>query len=250
MDLTEVGASHRRHPWELARMRFFRGVLADLGLRRPVRLLDVGAGDGWLAESVLDVLPIGSSVVCWDINYDDDVVGVGASAGPVARVRTLPAADRFDVALLLDVLEHVRDDEAFLVEEVISRLAPGATLIVSVPVHPRLYSTHDQHLKHFRRYRVGEIRALLDRHLKVGEDGSLFTSLLPLRALECLRERVGRGPQRQGVGAWTAGDALTSVITGVLGVDAWINRRLATTPVPVPGLSYWAVTRTDAVPGA
>ena len=43
-----------RHPWELARARFFRRLIGrstDVGTVR--RVLDVGAGDGWFAQELL-----------------------------------------------------------------------------------------------------------------------------------------------------------------------------------------------------
>ena len=51
MDLSELpDREFLRHPWELARARFFAGELRRSGLLSgPQRLLDVGAGDGWFA---------------------------------------------------------------------------------------------------------------------------------------------------------------------------------------------------------
>jgi predicted RNA methylase len=74
MDLTEVpGTSLCRHPWEIARARFFGRVLADAGrLAAPWTVLDVGAGDGYLARTLLAASPAGSRVVCLDPNYSDD----------------------------------------------------------------------------------------------------------------------------------------------------------------------------------
>src|SRR5437660_416535 len=48
MDLSERPAHpFHRHPWELARFRFFRALLRDAGAdRRPQAILDVGADAG------------------------------------------------------------------------------------------------------------------------------------------------------------------------------------------------------------
>ena len=55
MDLSEAPAVlHRRHPWELARLDFFRRQLSARGFdRRPVAILDVGSGDAWFARKTI-----------------------------------------------------------------------------------------------------------------------------------------------------------------------------------------------------
>ena len=117
MDLNEVtGASLRRHPWEVARAKFFRRVLADAGLlARPPSVLDIGSGDGYLARTLLESFPPGSSVVCFDTNYsDDDLRRFGDPGLPALGFSRDPPAARFDLLMLLDVIEHVPDEQAFL----------------------------------------------------------------------------------------------------------------------------------------
>ena len=60
--------------------------------------------------------------------------------------------ESFDVATLLDVLEHLDDDRLALRElrRVVKR---GGYLLVTVPAYPRLWSPHDVANEHRRRYR-------------------------------------------------------------------------------------------------
>ena len=73
MDLREAqeeGAA--RHPWEVARFRFFEEVLRGATSRdRPLQVLDVGSGDSWFAKSLLPCLPAGSHIDCWDAEYTE-----------------------------------------------------------------------------------------------------------------------------------------------------------------------------------
>ena len=47
----------RRHPWEVARARFFIRLIQRLGLPAVTDgWLDVGAGDAWFAQQLLAVL--------------------------------------------------------------------------------------------------------------------------------------------------------------------------------------------------
>jgi SAM-dependent methyltransferase len=233
----EAGA--RRHPWEV-----FRGVIADHVDRAAVtRVLDVGAGDGWFAHELLPDLPEQAQVVCWDINYRSSDLAVPAGER-ISRTARRPDGP-FDLVLLLDVIEHVEDDDAFLADDVVPLLAAGARAVVSVPAYPSLYCEHDRMLEHHRRYRPADLRALLARHLRIVASGSLFTTLLAPRAVTVVMERAGRRHEARGVGGWDGGAVLTTALTGVLDADAAVGRRLARQRlVPgarLPGLSTWAV---------
>jgi len=234
-----------RHPWELARARFFRRLIdrsTDVGTVR--RVLDVGAGDGWFAQELLPDLGPAAEVVCWDVNYRSDDLATPAGAR-ITRTNARPDGS-FDLVLLLDVLEHIEDDEGFLAGEVVPLMAAGGTAVVSVPAHPSLFSDHDRMLQHHRRYRPAVLRALLERHLDVVDHGSVFASLLAPRAVSVLAERAGRHHDPTGVGAWTAGPAITTALTAVLDADATATAGLSRRGVPVPGLSTWAVARSAA----
>jgi hypothetical protein len=126
-------------------------------------------------------------------------------------------------------------------------LAADGTLVISVPAHSSLFSAHDVSLGHFRRYRPRHISKLLGRHLRIVREGSLFTSLLPLRVAEVLRERMRAKestPLSQGtvgIGQWHGGTLATRVIRAILRADAALARQLSRAGVSLPGLSYWAV---------
>jgi SAM-dependent methyltransferase len=243
MDLLEAtGRSlSRRHPWETARADFFLRVLRDARLLRPdLAALDVGAGDAWFAARLAQAS--GAAVTCWDAAY-------AASPPPVGLPGSLvfvsaPPPSRFDLALLLDVLEHVEDDGAFLRSVVEERLRPGASVLVSVPAWPALFSSHDRALLHHRRYRPAAARALLARSgLRIERSGGLFLSLLLPRALQTLLDRLGVRATHAHAGEWRHGAAITSAIHALLSADGAIARLASRTPLELPGLSWWALCR-------
>jgi SAM-dependent methyltransferase len=246
MDLAERRANSRRHPWELARSDHFRQVIREATAHQSVEtLLDIGAGDGWFAQELIDDVSPTAAITCWDINYTADDLNALLPAR-VRRTSDTPTGE-FDLVLMLDLLEHIELDEEFLQSTVLPLLAPNGTLIVSVPAHQALFSAHDVALGHFRRYRPRQISKLLGRHFDVVREGSLFTSLVPLRGAEVLLERArakrGRDATREvvGVGKWQGGDLATRGIRGILRVDAALARQLARVGASLPGLSYWAV---------
>ncbi|OOG61028.1 SAM-dependent methyltransferase [Rhodanobacter sp. B05] len=69
----------------------------------------------------------------------------------------------FDLICALDILEHVADDHAALAE--LARVAaPGASVLLSVPLHPEAWTAFDEFVGHCRRYDPAGIPALLERH--------------------------------------------------------------------------------------
>jgi len=63
---------------------------------------------------------------------------------------------RADTVVCLNVLEHIEDDRFVL--QRLSQVVPAESrLVFLVPYNPRLYSTCDRELGHFRRYAKGEL---------------------------------------------------------------------------------------------
>jgi SAM-dependent methyltransferase len=71
------------------------------------------------------------------------------------------AKDRYDTALLINVLEHLPDDRA-AVRKARSELRMDGTLVIFVPAFDLLMSDLDRRLGHHRRYTTGSLRRLLE----------------------------------------------------------------------------------------
>ena len=69
----------------------------------------------------------------------------------IGTVADLPAGEKFDSILYIDVVEHIEDDRAEL-ERASHHLNPGGVVIVLSPAHPWLYSEFDHAIGHYRRY--------------------------------------------------------------------------------------------------
>jgi SAM-dependent methyltransferase len=68
----------------------------------------------------------------------------------------------FDAVVLLNVLEHVADDEKALVQ-LREALAPGGRLVLFVPASEVLYSDYDRSIGHHRRYGRTELVRKVER---------------------------------------------------------------------------------------
>lgn len=97
----------------------------------------------------------------------------GASV-TLAGVTSLPFADTtFDLVCALDIVEHVDDEDGALSE--ISRVAKyGATLLVSVPLHPTRWTAFDDFVGHRRRYEPERLLQKLSEYHFVIERSAVF----------------------------------------------------------------------------
>lgn len=67
---------------------------------------------------------------------------------------------RYDAVFLLDVIEHINDDAAFLVGA-LRHLRPGGLVFVNVPASMLFFSDFDRTVGHLRRYTRGSLAKLL-----------------------------------------------------------------------------------------
>lgn len=97
----------------------------------------------------------------------------GASA-VVGLVSALPYPDSsFALVCAFDIVEHVDDDDATLAE--LARVsATNATLLLSVPLHPRHWNAFDDFVGHRRRYEPAALAAKLGRHDFVVERSAAY----------------------------------------------------------------------------
>ncbi len=69
------------------------------------------------------------------------------------------AGKKYDSIFLMNVLEHLQDDES-AIRNCYSLLKPNGTLVILTPAYPWLYSGIDKALHHYRRYTTKTISPL------------------------------------------------------------------------------------------
>ena len=238
MDLRErTSLDARRHPWETVRSAFFGNKIVALANNQPVHILDIGAGDCWFSEQLLPKLPKGSHITCADLNFtDEDMV---SSVPGINKVREIPQ-QLFDLVIMLDVLEHIEDDKTFLARNVVPRLKPESKIVISVPAHPSLFTSHDVFLGHHRRYTRRQLLSVSRAFFRINEHGYLFTTLALVRLLQRITTSKNVDAE-SGIGNWGAGLMVTKLVNYALFIDAFVSRALQTIRVRIPGLTVWTI---------
>ncbi len=108
--------------------------------------------------------------------------------------RTVDASDA-DLALFMDVLEHV-DDDRQLLADYRQILGPGKLVAITVPAFQFLWSGHDVFLEHRRRYTLSSLEEVMRASgLVVVRSHYFFGSVFPLAAGVRLVDRSRRTPR-------------------------------------------------------
>jgi SAM-dependent methyltransferase len=114
-------------------------------------VLNGGAGQGTFSRRLAE---LGFEVTSTDVSPEAVELLRERTPGEVleADLTSLPFEDeRFDAAVLGEVLEHIEDDRGALAE-VARVLRPQGVLALSVPANPRLHGPSDVWAGHVRRY--------------------------------------------------------------------------------------------------
>ena len=151
---------------------------------------------------------------------------------------------KFGGLMLLDVIEHIDDDFGFMADVVDTMMDKDAWILVSVPTYQILFTAHDTALKHYRRYSPRECAQLLRSvGLTIEAQGTIFHSLLAVRGIQAIKERMTRpSADQSGVGSWNGGRLTTRVATLALESESRISMAISS-KITVPGLSFWAFCR-------
>lgn len=164
--------------WFRGRAKILEAMLSFY-LEKQVRhkILDVGCGTGGNADLLrsfgqttgIDISPEAARAAAE--HYSQVLIG---------DILTAELTETFDVIMLLDVLEHIKDDRAALMK-LFTLTRENGYLIITVPAYQFLWSDHDILLHHKRRYRASELtRVVQAAGFQVVKTSYFVTLLFPL----------------------------------------------------------------------
>jgi SAM-dependent methyltransferase len=173
-----------RHFWFVGRNHIIATLLRALAgeADAPNTAVEIGCGTGNVLRVVKASLPR-ATIVGMDLFMEGLSQAQTRTTAPLVQgnVEMSPFRDGIDLVCLFDVLEHIRDDAATL-RLMRTMLAPGGRVLITVPLHPSLWSEFDELSHHVRRYRPAELLLKLRQAGFVVEFGSpyLLTTLIPM----------------------------------------------------------------------
>ncbi len=236
-DLREALAeAEERHWWFEGRRRIVASFLSQIEPAGPI--LEVGCGNG----ANLPLLSTFGAVTAIEPDPADRARAQQRGCAVVldgSLPDSLPVAPgTFRAVLALDVIEHIQDDRAAL-RGLSRQLAPGGTLIVTVPANPWMWSDHDARNGHYRRYTVESLEAALRAAGLTTDRISHFNSLLlPIVAFVRV---AGRAIGVDGAGTGVPTPPLNWMLMKLLASESRLLRRF---DLPV-GVSLIALAHRD-----
>ena len=164
--------------------RFNRWMFDQIKDHLKGEILEIGSGIGNISKLVIEsdhfITLSDSSEEYWEMLKENfsanknvrDIVQIDL-LHPDFEKKFSPYKEKFDSIFLLNVIEHIEDDE-LSIKNCRYLLKPGGHLILLAPAYSWLFGTLDKQLGHFRRYTIKSISELLKKSNFAILSGSYF----------------------------------------------------------------------------
>ncbi|MBM2840010.1 MAG: hypothetical protein HW412_538 [Bacteroidetes bacterium] len=146
------------HWWFVARREILIRYLRHKVGNQRVTVLDAGCGTGAILADASRYFTI------YGMDTSELAIGFCRKRGLtnlfVGNLEEYTEDRKFDVIMLLDVIEHIEDDLGVL-HQALARLHEGGSVLVTVPAYQWLWSSHDVVNHHKRRYTRAQLRTVV-----------------------------------------------------------------------------------------
>jgi len=256
MDLRELENTKNtesRHPWEIARLFVIQSKIKQIFNENDEKvILDIGCGDTWLIEQLSKKFP-NFKFIAVDTAFDSGMLkklNSKLNSKTFSVFKTLDSAlndnnKKIDLILLLDVIEHIEDDIAFLKwVNSFNNINNQTKFLITVPAFQFLFSEHDVFLGHYRRYDNKKLKLHIDQSgLKTIRIGYFFSSLLTPRVLTKVKEGFIKPKQNvTGIGGWKK-TPIDKLFVVLLIMDYKLSRFFEKISISLPGLSNYVLCK-------
>ena len=234
------------HWWYIGRRRIINGFVEDVCRRvtdRRPRILDVGCGTG---ANLLMLAKYGDAE---GVDVSEDALAFCRERGldhvKKGAGEELPYEDgTFDLVTAFDVVEHMDDDLAGL-REMFRVLRPGGHVFLFVPTFMFLWGLQDEVSNHRRRYRLPELRRVLEQAGFQIERSTYanITFFLPILFVRKLMRLTGiKAESENSINV----PALNGLLGRLFGAESWILRFM-NLPFGVSGLCVAKKNKADSI---
>lgn len=263
MDLIETKGElsyTMRHPWELTRLKLVKKLISEK-VKPPQNavVLDIGCGDTFVVESIASDYPL-AFFYAVDTAFTDEMIKdfrLRIKQNNIMLFKSLTELSTvvpfkpISLILLMDVMEHIEDDIGFL-KNILQQdyIDENTYFLITVPSYQCLFSSHDRFLGHYRRYTNKMLKTRLEAAgLKVVSRGYFFFSLIFIRALEVLKEKIQRKytvKNSTGLTHWNGTPFISYLLKNILWLDVNISLLFGKINLKMPGLSNYALCQKSA----
>ena len=135
--------------WYKAKNNLLNHILRKEGFNKHNKILEIGPGLGnnlkLLSQfGIIDILEVENEFInSLKSNYSETIDKFYKNIEEINS--------EYDLIIMLDILEHIKESEDFMnkVKKIIKK---NGKIVVGVPAYQSLWSSHDEALKHYRRY--------------------------------------------------------------------------------------------------
>jgi SAM-dependent methyltransferase len=134
-------------------------LINSIDLYSNQTVLEIGSSSGWLIDDLKKKFKkinyVGADVVKLPIeklvkrHLNIPFLRFDITKNPLKKIK-------FDNIIMLNVLEHIKNDELAL-KKARDLLKKNGKIFIEVPATPFLYDNYDKQLKHFRRYAMSSL---------------------------------------------------------------------------------------------
>ena len=195
-------------------------------------VLEIGCSSGFLLPLIRERLPRAT------------VIGADYILGPLKELAgTLPDIpiiqfdltdcplpdQSVDAVIMINVLEHIKDDALALRHVFRDSLRPGGVLILEVPAGPHLYDVYDRLLMHHRRYTMARIRRLFVRSgfqiVKATHSGTIvYPAFAAVKMWNRFRAPQVKRRDEEVVAGYIQYTASSLLLGAAFGVERWFGK--------------------------
>jgi len=163
----EMAKVEGEHWWFLARANIVNHLIEKyFKNKNDLKILEIGCGSGGNFNYLKDWGEI------YAIEPDKFAFSVAKKKGLTKLIindyfdKKYFQKNKFDLILLADVLEHIKDDKKIL-SEIKGLLSRNGIVLITVPAKKNLWSEHDIANHHFRRYEFSNLEKILKEKLDI-----------------------------------------------------------------------------------
>ena len=156
--------NQKTHWWFSVRRELISKFIKRYSKNKKLKILDYGCGSGTNIKALTKF----GDVYCYekDKRTLDYLSSEYKKDKKVIIIKNLKRQIKYDLIILADVLEHIKEDSNAL-KTLKKFLKPQGQILITVPAYNFLFSKKDEVLKHFRRYGYNEIKNLISKNYKI-----------------------------------------------------------------------------------